>query len=92
MMMKTTQLEVLIGYFHEDFDTVHHALELYLADSSAEERSELIPEIVDLLATVTDDSELDEFLERLGSNVYLGEDPAAYRTWLEEIARRVAAA
>ena len=91
--MKLEQLEVLMaGYFNEDFNDLWGTLDLFISHASDEERRRLLTEIDHVLQTVRDDRELDQFLENLGSYAYLGEDPAAYRAWLEEIARRVAAA
>lgn len=90
--MDRPQIETLMGaYYHEDFAGIWESLDLYINDSSTEERGILANEIAALLDEMTDD-ELDAYLEKLGSNVYLGDDPAAYRTWLEDIARRVASA
>ena len=91
--MDTSQLEVLMGgYYHEDFEGIWESLDLYIGHSSPQERGLLLGEIAGLLTRVASNVDLDAYLENLGSNVYLGEDPAAYRTWLEEIVRRVTAA
>lgn len=91
--MDLPALKVLMaGYFNEDFDGLAATVDLYISHSSPDERRDLIGEIEHVLRTNTDDHDLDRVLERMGSYADLGEDPAAYRTWLEEIARRVAAA
>ena len=91
--MKQSQLEVLMGaYYHEDFAGIWETLDRFVGESSASENAELITNIHEFLAQVSSDAVLDTRLRAMGSNVYLGDDPAAYRTWLEEIARRVASA
>lgn len=92
--METPALEHLMGaYFHQDFDLqggLWGTLELYLSDER--ETARLLPdEIRQLLATVASDAEIEPYLGRLGSCVYLGNSELTYRAWLEEIARRAAA-
>jgi len=95
--MDYPQLEVLMGaYFHEDFDmydgTLWGALNQFLKDSSVVENNVLLDDIERALTAMTHDAELDAYLEKLGSNVYRGDEPGGYRGWLEEIARRVRSA
>ncbi|MAS54712.1 MAG: hypothetical protein CMJ44_08840 [Pimelobacter sp.] len=90
--MKTPQLETLIGvYYHQDFETVWGTLDDYLAHSAATERAELVDEIGGILVTLSNDAEIDRYLDSLGNCVDCSKEPGGYRGWLEEIARRVRA-
>lgn len=90
--MQTPALKTLISvYYHEDFESIWGAFDDYMARSTEDERDRLVAEIGQVLGTIRDDSDIDQFLDTLGNSADMSATPGGYRGWLEEIARRVRA-
>ncbi len=78
-----------MNYFHEDSGDPAVALDLYMSETTPEEKARAAAQARTALHDFPDNLDLYRHIEDLGANIYLGEDPAAYRTWLLEIARRL---
>ena len=91
--MQDSELHHLMGtYYHEDFETLWDALDEYLGDDPPDDQRQLLRDIDEVLSNSRrTDEELGDFLQTLGSHVYLDDTTGGYRGWLEEIARRVRA-
>lgn len=89
--MEPEQLRTLLGaYYHEDFEGIWSTLDQFLADASIVEVVELSREIRDFLDR-TPPPEVPQRLTDIGSYLWLGDSPALYVEWLDEVRRRVLA-
>ena len=90
--MDTPALAQLVGaYFHQDWMLDHDDEWAVINDFIKGERA-LAPQLPDEVASVlivySSDPEVQAYLLHLGS-CYTTRDPAGYRGWLTEVARRV---
>ena len=90
--MNDSALSQLMGnYLFEDFSEVFggvwEAIAAFAMDRP--EAAAKLPAEISLVLEQYDERGLDEMLESLGSNVYMGDEPGGYRGWLSEISRRV---
>jgi hypothetical protein len=81
--------QLMAAYFHQDwFDEYGGSWQAAVEDFARRETSRVegaVAELSTLTRTTPTDVELVEALDALGSFYWAGDDPAAYRAWLEEI-------
>ena len=86
-------LETLMAaYYHQDWPDqggIWGTLDLYRSHVDQAECEALRLEIADVLETFANDSDVGDYLERLGSYVLRDSESGGYRGWLEEISRRI---
>lgn len=90
--MDYDELEQVLGaYYHEDADGMWPPFDDYVADATAVDLGALVRDI-DLLLASTPPADLPEETWRLGSYLFLGNEPQPYIAWLTEMRRRARAA
>ena len=83
--------ELFAGYFHQDWPedspTATGIIERYLGESSDEDVGKALKELHELLSNVTDDEELANIVNQLGSYYNPQADGITHREWLMQVSK-----